>query len=204
MKIISKIFCLLFISFSGCKTNQTDISETSDKGLSLKGDSFIYINGPYLKYPKNSSIIRQELIINKEYIGGDNPSSYSKYHGNREGYIESGIQKGKWISTRYFNNDSLGYNKSKKYIFREEYFKNGLRDSIFKIYDIDGKIIYSTAFNKGTGIEKDFHENGKLYYEIATKSGYFIDTLKLYNDKGKLIEKLFYKNDSLVYYKKYN
>ena len=45
------------------------------------------------------------------------------------------------------------------------------------------------------------HENGKLYYEIATKDGYFVDTLKLYNDKGALIEKLLYKKDSLVYRK---
>ncbi|MEO8255226.1 MAG: hypothetical protein ABI554_12670, partial [Flavobacterium sp.] len=56
-------------------------------------------------------------------------------------------------------------------------------------------------FIKGTGLWKEFHENGTIYFEIQTKDGYFTDTLKLYNDKGKLIEKRFYLKDSLVYAK---
>lgn len=113
----------------------------------------------------------------------------------------SGVQHGKWKSNRYFYSDSLGNKVIKNYIFREEYFKSGLRDSIYKIYDKNGKMIYSTNFKNGTGLEKDFHENGKLYYEIETKDGYFVDTLKLYNAKGALIEKLLYKKDSLIYHK---
>ncbi len=198
MKIIRRVLCLFALSFFSCKINKIDISDTPDKGMFLAGNSYVYINGAYLKNSTDSYFIDQDLIINKELIGGDNPSQYFIYHGKREGYVQNGKQEGLWKSKRnYFLKDK----ENKEYIFREEYFKNGLRDSIYKIYDKEGKIIYSTYFKNGTGKEKDFHENGKLYYEIETKDGYFVDTLKLYNDKGVLIEKLLYKKDSLVYHK---
>ncbi|WP_192501879.1 hypothetical protein [Flavobacterium sp. PL002] len=128
-----------------------------------------------------------------------NSFSLKNNFGYRSGYFKKGVQHGKWKSNRYFYNDSLGKKVIKNYIFREEYFKNGLRDSIYKIYNKEGKVIYSTYFKKGNGIEKDFYENGQLYYEIETKDGYFTDTIRLHNDKGKLMEKLLYKNDSLIF-----
>jgi len=120
--------------------------------------------------------------------------------GTREGKFKNGVQHGLWECERSYHFDSLGYRIYKRYRFREEYFKNGLRDSIFKIYNKEGDIIYATLFNKGTGIEKDFHENGKLYYEIETKEGQFTDTLKLYDKDGDLSEKRLYKEGVLLYY----
>lgn len=78
-----------------------------------------------------------------------------------------------------------------------------MRDSIYKIYNKEGKIVYSTTFKNGNGLEKDFYDNGQLYYEIKTQNGYFTDTLKLYTPQGKLMEKLLYKKDSLIYHIKY-
>ena len=85
-------------------------------------------------------------------------------------------------------------------VTKEEYFKKGLRDSIFRQFD-GRKIIYETTFKKGTGLWKEFHSNGKIYFEAYTKDGYFTDTLKLYNDKGILSEKLLYRKDSLIFRK---
>lgn len=124
--------------------------------------------------------------------------------GYRKGYFKNGKQNGKWISDRYYHYDSLGYSRSKKYLAREEYFKNGLRDSIYKIYDKDGKIIYSSHFKNGNGIEKDFYNNGQLYYEITTQNGYFTDTLRLFHDNGRLAAKLFFKRDSLLFKEYYS
>lgn len=124
--------------------------------------------------------------------------------GYRKGYFKDGKQNGRWTSERYYHYDSLGYSKTKDYLAREEYFKNGLRDSIYKIYNKNGKVIYSTYFKNGTGLEKDFYDNGQLYYEIKTQNGYFSDTLKLYDPQGKIMKKLFYKKDSLVFEKKYD
>ena len=46
----------------------------------------------------------------------------------------------------------------------EECFKKGLRHGYYRIYNTVGDTIYSTYFKMGTGVEKDFHENGQLYY----------------------------------------
>jgi antitoxin component YwqK of YwqJK toxin-antitoxin module len=118
------------------------------------------------------------------------------------GKIIDGYKEGKWIS------GDAGFNENGNVIqktnsWREEYFKKGLRDSIFRQFNKNNKIIYETNFKKGTGIWKEFHGNGETYFEAYTKEGYFIDTLKLYSDKGKLIEKRLYIKDSLVYLKKF-
>jgi antitoxin component YwqK of YwqJK toxin-antitoxin module len=123
--------------------------------------------------------------------------------GMRFGTILDGYKEGKWLS------GDAGFDKNnnvvkKGNLWKEEYFKNGLRDSIFKQFNSEGKIIYETTFKMGTGLWKEFHANGKLYFEAYTKDGYFTDTLKLYNAKGKLAEKLLYKRDSLIYSEKYN
>lgn len=147
-----------------------------------------------------------EIIIKKgdmnDIIRDDPTRGYN--FGSREGEFKNGVQHGLWKCTRSYDVDSLGYHRYKWYKFREEYFKNGLRDSIYKIYNKDGKVIYSTYFKDGNGIEKDFHENGKLYYEIETKNGYFTDTLRLHNKEGRIFEKRLYQKDTLVYYLGYD
>jgi antitoxin component YwqK of YwqJK toxin-antitoxin module len=206
MKTIKILTLILYFFTINCKTyvNIPPIPLPEIGGM-IDDNAYIYINNYYYKEKasdKNIYSLSQGIILYKSFLhnGGDYLGrQYYDYLGNRDGFVQNGRQIGKWISKRSFEYDSLGIKKSKDYVAREEYFKNGLHDSIYKIYDKDGKTIYSTFFKNGTGIEKDFHKNGKLYYEIATKDGYFTDTLKLYNYKGRLQEKLLYKKDSLVY-----
>jgi len=143
-----------------------------------------------------------EIILKKgetkDIINDDPTLGYN--FGSRVGEFKNGVQHGLWECKRRYYLDSLGHHIYKNYKFREEYFKDGLRDSIYKIYNKDGKVIYSTYFKNGNGLEKDFHENGALYYEIETKGGYFTDTLRLYNKEGKKFEKRLYQKDVLVYY----
>ena len=125
-----------------------------------------------------------------------------------ERFIEGGIRFGKtgiddskegqWLSgdAGFDENDNV---YAKGGIWREEYFKNGLRDSIYRRFDSTGEIIYETTFHKGTGLWKEFHSNGELYFEIYTQDGYFTDTLKLYDEEGRLVGKRLYQKDSLVY-----
>nr|WP_315240553.1 hypothetical protein [uncultured Flavobacterium sp.] len=196
------LFIIVLVMINNCSTQKNFNGENPAPLNVLVNDAKLYKNQMYFKNNENDVvIILQTIVINSKITGGDNPSKDKIIHGYREGYCKSGMQEGKWITKRYYNYDSLGYLKTKAHLIREEYFKNGLRDSIYKIYNKNGKIIYSTNFKNGTGLEKDFHENGKPYYEIETKDGYFVDTLKLYNDKGALMEKLLYKKDSLVYRK---
>jgi hypothetical protein len=110
----------------------------------------------------------------------------------------SKVKEGKWLSGDA-GFDEKGNVYAKGGIWKEEYFKNGLRDSIFKQFDGDGKIIYETTFKMGTGLWKEFHSNGKIYFEIATKGGYFTDTLRLHDYNGNIVGKRLYLKDSLMY-----
>ncbi|MFB9079022.1 hypothetical protein ACFFLS_10010 [Flavobacterium procerum] len=148
---------------------------------------------------------------NSNYLFKDFPNREKDFSGceirtefvdgcSREGKISNGYKEGKFI-TKACCCDNLG---NLKRFSKEEYFKCGLRDSIFKIIDVDNKVIYETTFKMGTGLWKEFHGNRKIYFEAYTKDGYFTDTLKLYNNKGRLTEKLLYKKDSLVFNQKYD
>lgn len=118
--------------------------------------------------------------------------------GRRFGRIIKGKKEGKWLSGNgAFDKSGIVFAEGS--IWREEYFKNDLRDSIYRRFDSNGKIIYETTFKKGTGLWKEFHDNGSLYFEIYTKDGYFTDTLRLHDDKGRIVGKRLYKKDSLVY-----
>jgi antitoxin component YwqK of YwqJK toxin-antitoxin module len=119
----------------------------------------------------------------------------------REGIIEDGYKQGLWKTEAWVIQEQTNQ-LSKKYTHREEYFQNGLQDSTYTIYTPHGEILYRTIFNKGIGVEKDYYDNGQLYYEVAKKDGYFTDTLKLYDKEGYLMEKLFYMKDSLIYHEK--
>jgi antitoxin component YwqK of YwqJK toxin-antitoxin module len=121
-----------------------------------------------------------------------------KEGGQRYGKIIDGYKEGKWLCGNA-DFDSLGNVYAKGEIWREEYFKRGLRDSIFRQYGNDGKIIYETTFKRGTGLWKEFHSNGKLYFEIYTKDGYFTDTLRLHDYNGNVVGKRLYLKDSLIY-----
>jgi antitoxin component YwqK of YwqJK toxin-antitoxin module len=66
-----------------------------------------------------------------------------------------GYKEGKWLSGNV-GFDSSGNVYAKGKIWREEYFKRGLRDSIFRQYGHDGKIIYETTFKMGRAYGKSF------------------------------------------------
>jgi antitoxin component YwqK of YwqJK toxin-antitoxin module len=190
MKTINSIFLVLLLFSVGCKSKFASVIIEDFKPsclvLQLSADYEEYVF--YNWYKVNPAACE----VNSFSLKND--------FGYKRGYFKNGVQNGKWTSNRYYYLDSLGHKILKSYIFREEFFKNGLRDSIYKIYNKEGNVIYSTYFENGTGLEKDFHENGKLYYEIATQNGYFTDTIKLYDNRGKQVENLLYKKDSLAYH----
>jgi len=148
----------------------------------------------------NSSNNRMFEDFPSEYIGADFYRETFSEGGYRIGKIGiDGFKEGKWLSGDA-DFDTLGNVYAKGKIYKEEYFKHGLRDSIFRQFDNDGKVIYETTFKMGTGLWKEFYGNGKIYFEANTKDGYFTDTLHLYNREGKIFEKRLYQKDVLAYY----
>ncbi|MCC9016463.1 toxin-antitoxin system YwqK family antitoxin [Flavobacterium lipolyticum] len=148
-------------------------------------------------------------ISSNNHMFEDFPSEYIGVDFYRETFSEcgyrigktgiDGLKESKWLSGDA-DFDKNGNVVAKGKIYKEEYFKHGLRDSIFRQFDNDGKVIYETTFKMGTGLWKEFHDNRKVYFEAYTKDGYFTDTLRLYNKEGKNFEKRLYQKDVLVYY----
>ncbi|WP_031457702.1 toxin-antitoxin system YwqK family antitoxin [Flavobacterium chungangense] len=163
-----------------------------------------------LKHPRYEEPIKSEFVgfydssindkVYEDFPYEDTTFDNVEYRNSiREGKIINGFKEGLWQSA-IVKYDTITKTKEVERLFTKEYFKHGLRDSIFKQYDINGKIIYETMFKMGTGLWKEFHANGKTYFEAYTQDGYFTDTLKLYNREGVNFEKRFYQKDTLVYY----
>lgn len=191
MKTIKLLGFLLamYIFFIGCKSYT---QKTLDP---IKGTTqvLMYINTKY------DSDFPPIVEVDNKGFGTSLIEERFKEGGRRFG--KTGIddsKEGKWLRGDVdFDESGNVYAKGK--IWQEEYFKNGLRDSIYRCFDSNGKIIYETTFKKGTGHWKEFHSNGQLYFDIYTRDGYFTDTLKIHDDKGRIVGKRLYIKDSLVY-----
>ncbi|WP_337966784.1 hypothetical protein [uncultured Flavobacterium sp.] len=188
-----KLFGLLltmYTFFIGCKSYQKKILDP------IKGttQALMYLHSKY------DSDFPPKLKIENNGLGISPTEEWFKEGGVRFG--KTGIddsKEGKWLSGDA-DFDENGNVYAKGGIWKEEYFKNGLRDSIFRQFDNDDKVIYETTFKMGTGLWKEFYGDGKIYFEAYTKEGYFTDTLHLYNKEGEIFEKRLYQKDALVYY----
>ncbi len=183
------LFLTMYTFFIGCKSYQKKMLDP------IKGTAkaLMYLHSKY------DSDFPPKLKIENNGLGISPTEEWFKEGGVSFG--KTGIddsKEGKWLSGDA-DFDKNGNVVAKGGIWKEEYFKNGLRDSIYRRFDSNGKIIYETTFKKGTGLWKEFHSNGQLYFEMYTRDGYFTDTLRLHDDKGKIIGKRLYVKDSLVY-----
>lgn len=176
------IFVLILISFGSC------LHKKYLPDAKLEDGVYIFINTYY----------RYEDFPDENLGENGECEENFKEGGLRYGKIKNGYKDGAWLSGNA-GFDENGNVIKKGHLWKEEYFKKGLRDSIYRKFNSKGEIIYETTFKNGTGLWKEFHSNGKIYFEAYTKDGYFTDTLKLYNDKGRLQGLRLYKKDSLIY-----
>lgn len=96
----------------------------------------------------------------------------------------------------------------------EGYLRNGIKDSIWKAFDLDGKLLYSEYFNRSGIINKIEYEKGKItsnvYYKIIDSLNVTpVLTHTFYHKDGKTIKEIIdydtlSKNNNLVYLKSYN
>lgn len=186
----NKIYAIIFFVLASC-------------GL-LKKETFEDIKCLTISNNANNFLYNDFPNRDKKNGGCDIKDDFVDSFCDRFGSISNEGYKQGFFVTGLYHYDTIKKIKIFDRIFKGEYFKQGLRDSIFKQYDSIGNIIYTTNFKMGTGLWKEFHANGKLYFEAYTKGGYFTDTLKLYNNRGELAEEKLYKNDSLIYHKQFN
>ena len=121
----------------------------------------------------------------------------------REVNFKGGLQNG--LFKRYFENGKLDYYAEWEYgncIISKDYFESG---NIFKIikykngkmhgqaveyYDSPGKIRQTRVFEYGreNGVVMHYNISGKLESKSMMRDGEYVDTMYLYNDKGKVID----------------
>lgn len=196
--MVKKIVFLFFVALLLCNSCAYLRTRVNYKPHLVQPKKPIEENWGFLYYKYDSDFPPKKEIDNKGF-GTGLIEEWFKEGGVRFGKTGIGNSKeGKWLSGDA-DFDENGNVYAKGGIWKEEYFKNGLRDSVYRRFNNNGKIIYETTFKKGTGLWKEFHSNGELYFEMYTKDGYFTDTLRLHDDKGRVVGKRLYKKDSLVY-----
>ncbi|MBE0393074.1 toxin-antitoxin system YwqK family antitoxin [Flavobacterium sp. PL002] len=187
--IIYIVLCLSFISCHLFKKIEETPRGAQGRGLTeTSNDTYVFEDFP------NENLESGTNYVEENFIGRTVHKRYGRVYSSEKG----NFKEGKWLSG-YAGFDKKGKIYAKGAIRKEEHFKRGLRDGIFKLFDTDQKVIYKTNFKMGTGLWKEIHTNGKLYFEAYTKDGYFTDTLRLYNPKGELTQKRLYKKDTLIY-----
>ncbi len=112
---------------------------------------------------------------------------------NTEGFFKDGLKEGKWI----FKIDSFyGFSRI------EEFYKGGIRNGLYSVFNKDNKIIYQSNFIKGSGIEKLYYPNGNIYHIKYFKNGTvdYSKPYKVYYDNGNIARIYDYPKNKTTYY----
>lgn len=72
--------------------SQKNISQEASQ-KNIISESYIYLNGPYLKYSIESASVSQTIITSKKTTGGDNPFESATVLGYRKGNVENTNRK---------------------------------------------------------------------------------------------------------------
>ncbi len=78
---------------------------------------------------------------------------------NSEGWFKKGLKDRKWTY------------KSSDFARIEAFYKDGMREGTYNVYNTKDSILYQTVFVKGTGIEKIYRKNGSMYHIKHFKNG---------------------------------
>jgi antitoxin component YwqK of YwqJK toxin-antitoxin module len=140
-------------------------------------------DGIWKWYFENGALLREE-----EYFQGKRDGAYTEYSRSGEiiaqGQYSDGERNGEW-KFKSANNTEEG-----KYI-------TGLKDGIWKSYYADEKPRYKGGFLQGMadGQHMLYYENGKLKEERYYQGGLRQKTWKKYDEEGKVILTVSYRND---------
>jgi len=150
----------------------------------------------YISYFKTGEIEREQFkkgkityLINfrddNKKIIVKNGNGFYEYGGSKGNYKDS-VKTGFW--TQRFNNGET----------RENYYKNGLKDSIANFYNEVGILIESNIYKNGiqTGVNKKYYANGAIKSETIFKNGeYLLDNFWIINGTQTITNGNGYKED---------
>lgn len=167
---------LLFIVLSA--VSQT--SETYNGHVINRTDEYGVKKGKWLFF--NSD--RDKIVEQGEYFEDQKEGKWIKYYPN--GNVKQELT--------YVNNKPDGYAKTyyeDGTIAEEGIWKNNKWVGDYKYYFTNGNVAYQWSYNKSgkrEGVQKYFHENGKLMIEGDWANGKESGVIKEFNEKGILIK----------------
>jgi antitoxin component YwqK of YwqJK toxin-antitoxin module len=128
------------------------------------------------------------LLREEEYFQGQRDGAYTEYSPAgtiiAQGQYADGEMNGEW---KYNSGNDI---ESGKYI-------SGLRDGVWKSFYPDGTLKFKGSFVQGNanGTHLYFYENGKPKEERYYQMGIRERTWRKYDEEGRLVLSIFYKND---------
>jgi antitoxin component YwqK of YwqJK toxin-antitoxin module len=143
-------------------------------------------DGIWTWYYEGGEILREE-----EYFQGRRDGSYTEYAVTGEiitqGQYTDGEKNGEW---KYKNGDNT---EEGKYIL-------GLRDGLWKSYYPEGKLKSKGAYVQGNpdGQHLFYYDDGRLKEEQYYQNGIRVKTSKKYDEEGRIVLTITYKNDTEV------
>jgi uncharacterized protein len=213
-----KLWNISYYSPLGFKT----VEKTFDQDESLTGEVLYYNAEGTLVAKENyqkglQEGMRQSWFANKkqselaEYKEDKLHGTVKAYNTNGTlsfiSFYEEGVlqdyqydynEVGSLISVYHYSNGekdgyaTVYYPNGKKF-YQEKYSQGWLEEVIQ--FDTLGKTMTPIRFEKGSGIYKLFHPNGKLYYEQPVVNGVFEGMQKSYYPNGTIMNEVMYKND---------
>lgn len=105
------------------------------------------------------------------------------------GHFVRGIKEGKWVTEYYADREALDYT---------EFYKNGLLDGPFIVYNADKSTRYRTTFHEGTGVWKAFYPTGKPKIVGTYQRGRAHGKWYTYDGDGQLLKEETYQGGQLV------
>jgi hypothetical protein len=85
----------------------------------------------------------------------------------------------------------------------EHFFEAGLEHGIARKWNNEGKMLGEYHMNHGTGISKNWYENGQLWVEISYIDGQFCGRFRCWFEDGDLVATEYYIRNKKVSKKKY-
>ncbi|NTW24214.1 MAG: toxin-antitoxin system YwqK family antitoxin [Lentimicrobium sp.] len=133
------------------------------------------------------------------FINGQKESSEQYKNGKRNGLSVSWNTSGVKTEERTYVNDTL-HGAYRLYHHNEVLkiegnYNHGLFDSIWTYYNEFGFKVGDARFEMGSGIQRAFHLNGKIWREIPFRSNKRNGTEKEYDNSGRLIKETTFEND---------
>jgi antitoxin component YwqK of YwqJK toxin-antitoxin module len=162
-----------------------------------------------ISQPKQTVIIKDTIDISKIIEYKYNPLVYDSLMKPLSGILKS--KHG--INGEFVEGKREGTHKSyyaHGVVSWEALYKNGLPDGEWKCYDESGKLVYETAFHKGSGYDITINYNGDTLYIAKYESGKLNGELKRYYNDGSLmystvfikgtgIDKRYHQNKNLAF-----